>query len=451
MFMHAPSYPYDPNVGLYTMVMAPYLQALTFTGWQDETQSWKETCYIHAGLNLNPAFRINGPDAIRMLSELTFNSFANFPVGRIKHTGMCDDEGRVLCHGMVLRTGEQEIYVYTMGPWMQYASALAEYDVEFEEHTEDDFNFQCAGPRILEALEAATGEDLHDIPFMGFRSSSIDGRDVRIMRFGMGGTLAYEVHGDMKDACRLYEKVLEAGEPFGMRRIGWQAYSLNHPENGYAQEAYTFLGSSAEDKPFLEFLRSIGLDTTEWPEGATLCGSSGADRSKRWRNPFELGWGHMVTFDHEFRGKAALEKVAASPHRQCVDLIWNVEDIMEVYASMFQKDEPTYPYMEIPQEPIFLTTTGGVRFYQDDVFKDGKLVGFCTGRTYSLHSRDMFSTGFVDAEYAEVGTELQVLYGEEGTRQKLIRVTVAPYPHLSHSMTMNKDYDVESIPRPTKA
>jgi len=62
-------------------------------------------------------------------------------------------------------------------------------------------------------------------------------------------------------------------------------------------------------------------------------------------------------------------------------------------------------------------------------------------------SRDIFSLGVIDVDKVEMGTELHVLWGEPGTRQKLIRATVSKVPHLE--MTMNWDYDVSNIPRLT--
>ncbi|MGE5263514.1 MAG: hypothetical protein ACM3S0_09045 [Acidobacteriota bacterium] len=46
--------------------------------------------------------------------------------------------------------------------------------------------------------------DPHDIPFMGHRTSSINGKAVRIFRMGTAGTPGYQVHGNIEDARALY-------------------------------------------------------------------------------------------------------------------------------------------------------------------------------------------------------------------------------------------------------
>jgi glycine cleavage system aminomethyltransferase T len=430
------------------MSLPPFIQALTFTGWEDETMSWKETCYIHAGLNANPATRIYGPDVIKLLSDCTTNSHARFPIGRAKHVAMTDNEGRIYMNGMTVRIAAEEVWVYSLGPWIAYHASKGKYNVRIEDYTAKDFNFQCAGPRILEVLEAATGEDLHDIPFMGHKASQINGKEVRIMRFGMGGTLAYEVHGNMDDAKELYAKIVEIGQSYGIRRLGWQTYSLNHTENGYPQESYHFTTASREDAGFLDFLSTLGFDKEQWPGWPVMRGSSGSDINKRYRNPIEVGFDSTLSFDHDFPGKSVLEKLVKNPKRKSVTLVWNPEDILSVNRSMYETDAEPYRNIDIPAELAFGAGGRGPTIFQDDVLNEkGEIIGYSSGREYTLFSRNMISLGTLDVDYIQTGTTVFVLWGEPGKRQTKIRATVEPFPILAKNMTMNRDYDIDSIPR----
>ena len=60
---------------------------------------------------------------------------------------------------------------------------------------------------------------------------------------------------------------------------------------------------------------------------------------------YELGWGRTVNFNHDFRGKEALRKIADKGHRVMVSLEWNGDDVVDVWASQFCADEP-YETME---------------------------------------------------------------------------------------------------------
>jgi glycine cleavage system aminomethyltransferase T len=448
---HCPLVPFDPTVGKYHFAMQPYIQPWEYNGWWDENMSWKKTCYISAQLYPNPCSRLIGPDVIKFLSDCTTNSFARFKVGRCKHTILTDERGFVKTHGLALRMGEEEVRTYSLSPWLDYEATKKKYDMVIEDCSLKDFNFQCGGPRVLEMLETATGDDLHDIPFMGHRKSKINGKEVFILRMGMAGTLAYEVHGNVEDSQELHTVVYEAGKKFGVERLGWLAYCSNHTENGYPQGDYLFKGCSADDKGFQEYLTNLGYDTEFWPGGGVHLGSSGQDLIKRYRNPVELNWQNSISFDHDFPGKAIIEKLYRNPERKTVSLIWNLEDITEVFQSLFQTEQEPYKFFNFPVEDMYLSSKGGTMLYQDDVFdQDGRLIGYSSGRGYTLHSRQMFSVGTIDVKHAEIGSEVKVLWGEPGHRQKRIRATVDVFPLLSKTMTMNYAYDVETIPHINK-
>ena len=78
--------------------------------------SWKKTCYLHAGLNPAPTFRVKGPDALKFFSDHCVNSFANFAVGALKHGIMCNDDGLVMAHGVLMRVAEDDFITYFLAP-----------------------------------------------------------------------------------------------------------------------------------------------------------------------------------------------------------------------------------------------------------------------------------------------------------------------------------------------
>jgi glycine cleavage system aminomethyltransferase T len=173
---------------------------------------------------------------------------------------------------------------------------------------------------------------------------------------------------------------------------------------------------------------------------SVLCGSMGTDMKLRYCNPIELGWAKTVVFDHDFIGRSALEKEAANPRRTMVTLVWNPEDILDVFASQFQTGEH---YM--PMTPSHFGQEHGRSIqYADKVLKDGKEAGISSGRNYSYYFRQMISLCSIDTAYSKLGTEVIVLWGNPGTRQKEIRATVSRFPYLNENR--NENIDVNTIP-----
>jgi glycine cleavage system aminomethyltransferase T len=157
----------------------------------------------------------------------------------------------------------------------------------------------------------------------------------------------------------------------------------------------------------------------------------------------------MIKFDHDFIGRAALGKEVANPRRKMVTLVWNPEDIIDVYASQFRPGEP-YPNMDNPNHFGFEVgdETHALTLYADRVLKGGRLIGISSGRAYSYYDREMLSLCSIDVACGDIGTEVIVLWGDPGTRQKEIRATVSRFPYLD--LERNENIDVSKIPSPSR-
>jgi glycine cleavage system aminomethyltransferase T len=443
---HSPWATMDFSVKDYGFFAPPFIYPYHYGSWQDECMSYKKGCSIFAGLTLCDTGYATGPDVIQLLSDCTSNSYANFPIGKSKHCVLTDDNGNIIQHGLALRIAEDKVWLSSIFVWVMVAAQKKDYKVSFEQTTDKIFNFQMGGPRTLEVLETATGDDLHDIPFLGFRNSSINGKTVRIYRMTMVGTLGYEVHGDTADALEIYETIVNAGKSYGLKKVGWLCYASNVAECGMPQEKPTFATSVRGSEFYMEGFRKLGFNVNVWPAGHTpLCGSSASDNdiSKYYRNPIEINWGVSVQFDHDFPGKAILQELKANPKRKTATLVWNTDDVLDIFASNFRSGEP-YKWMNYPVQNY-----NNHGYEQDNVYnKNGKLVGYSTSSAYSNYSRNVISLGTLDVECLEIGTEVIVLWGNPGQPQKEVRAVVGKYPYID--LPLNIHYDIGSIPHINK-
>jgi glycine cleavage system aminomethyltransferase T len=408
------------------------LQPFEYTGWRDEQLSWYNKCYIHTHLNPLRTYVIKGVDSLKFLKKYCVNSFEKFPVGKTKHVIMCNENGLNIADGILLRTGENEFLASCLTPWIQYCLETSGMDVEGEDITGKDFMFQIAGPKSLEVLEAASGDNLHDVKFLSHRMSKMLGKDIRILRVGMVRSLGYEVFGKIEDAIPIFNQIMKAGNKYGICRLGTPAYNMTHWECGFPQAFLDFPFAWFEHEGFAKWL---GLD----PSYAKLKGSMEPDIKLYYRNPIELGWGNHIKFDHDFLGKEALQKILESPHREMVTLEWNKEDILDIHRSQLEDKEP---YTDI-SKPDDISYEAGQVYHADKVLnKDGKCIGISTGRMVSWYYREMISICSIDQEYSKEGTETFVLWGNPKTRQKKIRARVVRFPYMKESRTI----DVNDIP-----
>jgi glycine cleavage system aminomethyltransferase T len=450
-WMQSPWVPYDDRVILYDnehWEFGAASQAWEYTGWRDEALSWKTTASISGHLNPSPTTRITGPDARAFLESVCVNSFQKFAVGASRHAIMTDDAGRVAAHGMLLRLAEDEFIAYWLAPYLVYRSMAPHgFDITIEDQTGHGYLFQIGGPKSLEILEDAAEENLHDIAFLRHRTATIAGEPVRILRIGMSGTLAYEVHGDsVAVAQKVYQAIYDAGLPHGIKKIGVQTYMCNHTESGFGQAYFHMpLPWGDEDPDLHKFMLAIGFDATA---NVKYTGSAGSTLTpRRYRSPYELGWGHMVNFNHEFPGKAALQKEAAENKNTMVTLVWNADDLARLFtATHFEEGDRPTP-MPFPNDYNFLPgySNKAQVLRADKVFVDGVDVGTSSGRTYTEWSHEMLSLATISTEYAAEGTDVVVLWGDEGTAQFEIRAKVARFPYLIDPVR-NEHFDVSTVP-----
>jgi len=165
---------------------------------------------------------------------------------------------------------------------------------------------------------------------------------------------------------------------------------------------------------------------------ASLGGSfDSRDITDYYLTPYDLGYGAFVKFDHDFVGRAALEKMAANPRRKKVTLVWNGEDVTRTLGSLFNSTGDIDKYIDLP-----LANYATLPF--DTVLADGKMIGLSTYTGYIYNERAMLSLASIDVAHSEPGTQVTVVWGEaargsakptvERHGQVRIRATVQPAP-----------------------
>jgi sarcosine oxidase subunit alpha len=84
---------------------------------------------------------------------------------------------------------------------------------------------------------AAVGTDIDlsssAFPFMTFRDGEVAGVPARLARVSFTGELSFEILVDGRRGLELWEAVIAAGDPFGLRPYGTEAMHLLRAEKGF--------------------------------------------------------------------------------------------------------------------------------------------------------------------------------------------------------------------------
>jgi vanillate/3-O-methylgallate O-demethylase len=430
----------NSRIGAYVYPVVPS----EFYNWRDEQRAWRETAVLFDQSHHMAEFTVKGPDALKLISYTTINSFNNFSINKAKQMVPVSYDGYVIGDGILFYLDKDELLFVGRAPsvnWLQFHAETGGFKVDTirddrsPSHPRGNavvrrhYRYQVQGPNAKQVLDKLNGGPIPDVKFFTMDAITIKGQKVRALRHGMAGAPGLEIWGPYDERDRIRDAILEAGEEFGLVPVGSRAYASNTLESGWIPSPLPAVYSGASMKKYREWLPAGGYEGT-----GSIGGSFVSDKIEDYYvTPYELGYGPFVKFDHDFIGREALEKMVKDkrPQRKKVTFEWNGEDMAKIYASMFHPGQQAYKFFDLP-----LANYASSSF--DKVSMGGKVVGYSMFGGYSFNERSGLSLGVVD-ENINVGDVLTLTWGEEngGTnkttverhKQLDVRVKVAPVPY----------------------
>ena len=407
-----------------------------FTNWRDEQRSWRETCALFDQSHHMTDLYVKGPDALKLFSDLGVNSFRTFKVDQAKQFLACNHEGYVIGDAILFYLGENSFNLVGRPPaanWVQYNLETGGYNATAEldqrsfvnQGKRKAYRYQVQGPNALKVMEKVTGQTPPEVRFFNIGVFTIAGHEVKALRHGMVGQPGWELYGPWEEGEAVRDAIVAAGQEFGIRQVGARTYPTSCLESGWIPSPLPAIYTGDQMKGYREWLKSNSYEAM-----ASLGGSFVSKNIEDYYlTPWDLGYGQFVKFDHEFVGKAALEKMVAQQKHRKVTLVWNGDDVASDMHSLFQEGEIS-KYIDLP-----LANYSTLPY--DKVTSGGKQVGISTYTGYTYNERAVISLAIIDKDIAE-GSEVTVVWGEEGGgtskptverhKQKQIRATVAPAP-----------------------
>jgi vanillate/3-O-methylgallate O-demethylase len=150
-----------------------------------------------------------------------------------------------------------------------------------------------------------------------------------------------------------------------------------------------------------------------------------------YKTPFDMGYGHIVKFDHDFVGFEALKKLDQEKAQKNVTLVWNSEDAGRLLAEMSNPDGKRVRTLHLPVNGDKLEINYDLLTAQDQAVGHG----FYTG--YSANERGIFTSGLVDHDI-QIGNEVVLHWGDANDADGEvfpIRATVGPTPYSAVART----------------
>jgi glycine cleavage system aminomethyltransferase T len=411
-----------------------------YTNWRDEHRAWRETCVLFDMSFHMDELHVKGPDCLTLLASLATNKFDPFPVLRAKQLIFLGHDGLMIGDVIAFHEGENHVRLVGAPPamdWVQFNAETGKKDVQVERvfscigRTLDgppvEYRYQVHGPNAHDLMRAVADGGLPEIKFFRIGEFRIAGHTVRALRHGMSGEAGFEIYGPWNERMDVLAAIEAAGKPLGLRNVGWMGLVAAAQESGWMPMPVPAIYTSEEMRPFREWLTQYSIEAL-----ASLGGSLQSDNIEDYyRDPVEMGYGHLIDFNHDFVGKDAVRGIVDNPRRKRITLVWNNDDVFDCIRSALTDPGNGGLYINLPN-PTHAT------YQADAVMLNGKVIGVSQNASYSTNVGGVISPALVDVEHAVPGTEVVLLWGEPNSKRgridphqmREIRARIAPSPYF---------------------
>lgn len=394
----------------------PYPQE--HSNWREEQRAWTQTATLfNQSWHMHDLY-ISGPDAKKLLSDTSVNSYENFGGGRAKQYLAVTPEGYVIGDAILFGLSD-DLYSVVGAPaassWLRFRAEQGDYDVtlELEEGRlfagegavpKRMFRYELEGPNAQKILEKAAGASFEPIKFFRMGEFEVAGHRVQALSHTMAAApgaenTGLEIFGSEEHHKAFLDALLTAGKELGLVRGGSIAYGSTLAESAWIPLPVPAIYSSDSMREYRQWLPEVGFESM----GVFLAGSYRPDTIEGYyRTPWDLGYGHMIKFDHEFIGRDALEQMAKGDTGKKVWLVWNLDDARRVVAG----SELGEPEQLRPLDPFKMSVQ-----YHDQVLDGDQLLGTTHVHAYTVNV-GWVSIASIQAQHVVDGQEVEILWGD---------------------------------------
>ncbi len=258
---------------LHDQHIAADAKLVEFGGWMmpvqygpilDEVRHVRSACGLF-DLSHMGRLHIVGPDAVRMVDSIATNYCGKIPVGSIRYSLFCRENGYPI-DDLLLYREEQDVYTVVnasnTGACIEWIQAhLAGFDAKLVDETPETAMIAVQGPKSLAVMsKLVTGTEIDKLGYYKFTTATFQGiPNVRISRTGYTGENGFEIYFPVEHAAAVWDKTLEAGKPEGLRPIGLGARDVLRLEAGMPLYGHEI---DAEHQP-IEAGLSFGISFSE--------------------------------------------------------------------------------------------------------------------------------------------------------------------------------------------
>jgi 4-methylaminobutanoate oxidase (formaldehyde-forming) len=210
-----------------------------FPWWEAEHRACREGV-VAMDMSFMGKFMVQGRDAGAFLNYISANE-VNAEAGKITYTQWLNEAGTIEADLTVIKLDDETFMVVTSDVAHRHTETWMKRHIADDQHvfitdvTSGYGQLNIQGPKSRELLQSITSADLSNeaFPFRTVRDIDIGLARVMCVRITYAGELGYELNIPSEQAAHVYDRIVEAGEQFGLRHAGLKSLASLRLEKGY--------------------------------------------------------------------------------------------------------------------------------------------------------------------------------------------------------------------------
>ncbi|MBJ7880388.1 glycine cleavage system aminomethyltransferase GcvT [Gelidibacter salicanalis] len=183
-------------------------------------------------------FLIEGPHALELIQKMCSNDASKLTIGKAQYSYLPNETGGIV-DDLIIYMIKENSYLLVVNAgniekdW-NWISSKNDVGATMRDLSPEYSLLAIQGPKAVEAMQSLTSHNLSEIKFYNFVVGDFAGIEhVIISATGYTGSGGFEIYCKNSEVKQIWDKVFEAGAPYGIKPIGLAARDTLRLEMGY--------------------------------------------------------------------------------------------------------------------------------------------------------------------------------------------------------------------------
>lgn len=225
------------KLGAKMVPFAGYNMPVQYSGLLDEHQTVRTALGVFDVSHMGE-FWVTGKGALDLIQKVTSNDASKLFDGKVQYSCLPNETGGIVDDLLVYRFGPERYMLVVNASNIEkdwnWIRKYNSFDAELKDVSEETSLLAVQGPKALEAMQTLTDMDLVGMEYYSCKQGKFAGIDnVIVSTTGYTGAGGCEIYFPNEHAETIWNAVMKAGEPFGIKPIGLGARDTLRLEMGF--------------------------------------------------------------------------------------------------------------------------------------------------------------------------------------------------------------------------